>query len=366
VRILAYEHFSALGAAAPPDLRAEGGAMLAALATDLARAGHEVWTILGPGPVSPVLRLLRKAGIRVMPVPPGVPTDASSPASKTFGPNGFLGRETFQEALADVEAAWIVAPESGGCLESLAVATLAGGKRLLGTSAAAIRLAASKLRTASRLRDAGLPVVPTLEMPGPSLPPEAAGWRFPLVVKPDDGVGCEGVGLAGAELEPAWRRARRHSASVVVQPYLEGVAASVSVLVAAGGRAFPLALQGQDVNVGPEFSYRGGEVPLGSLEADRARDAARAACAAVGGLAGLVGVDLVLTPAGPVVLEINPRLTTSYVGLRRITRENLATLALRALEGDLPERVVWEGGVRFTSSGAVTEHRVPVPRRSAG
>jgi predicted ATP-grasp superfamily ATP-dependent carboligase len=43
---------------------------------------------------------------------------------------------------------------------------------------------------------------------------------------------------------------------------------------------------------------------------------------------GYAGIDLILTAGGPVILEINPRLTTSYVGLRQATGENPATLML--------------------------------------
>jgi predicted ATP-grasp superfamily ATP-dependent carboligase len=45
-------------------------------------------------------------------------------------------------------------------------------------------------------------------------------------------------------------------------------------------------------------------------------------------------VDLVATASGPVVLEINPRLTTSYCGLRPALHLNAAELVLRLLRRD--------------------------------
>jgi predicted ATP-grasp superfamily ATP-dependent carboligase len=48
---------------------------------------------------------------------------------------------------------------------------------------------------------------------------------------------------------------------------------------------------------------------------------------------GYVGVDLVLTGDGPVVLEINPRLTTSYCALRPALGLNTAALVLDLLKG---------------------------------
>ena len=45
---------------------------------------------------------------------------------------------------------------------------------------------------------------------------------------------------------------------------------------------------------------------------------------AVPGLRGYIGIDLVITELGPIVMEINPRLTEAYVGLRQSLRFNPA------------------------------------------
>src|SRR5207237_10692235 len=75
------------------------------------------------------------------------------------------------------------------------------------------------------------------------------------------------------------------------------------------------------------FRYLGGRLPLPPELARRAADVARRAVDAVAGLAGYVGVDVVLGDAADgsrdCVIEINPRLTTSYVGLRTMTDGNL-------------------------------------------
>jgi predicted ATP-grasp superfamily ATP-dependent carboligase len=82
-----------------------------------------------------------------------------------------------------------------------------------------------------------------------------------------------------------------------------------------------LALTGLQVNAWPDTEGR-----LTGLAA-RIADA-------VPSLWGYVGVDLVLTADGPVVLEINPRLTTSYAGIRRALQVNVAAMVLGLLEGD--------------------------------
>jgi len=61
-------------------------------------------------------------------------------------------------------------------------------------------------------------------------------------------------------------------------------------------------------------------------------DLAKRAIAAIPGLWGYVGIDVVLTQRGPVVLEVNPRLTTSYAGLRAALDINPARLVLDLLD----------------------------------
>jgi len=57
---------------------------------------------------------------------------------------------------------------------------------------------------------------------------------------------------------------------------------------------------------------------------------------AIPGLWGYVGIDVLLTAAGPVVVEVNPRLTTSYAGLHAAIGVNPAELVLGLLDGREP------------------------------
>ena len=81
---------------------------------------------------------------------------------------------------------------------------------------------------------------------------------------------------------------------------------------------------------------------------------------------GYVGVDIVLgdAPDGSAdwVIEINPRLTTSYVGLRALARGNLAGVLLAVVQREaLPELGWHEGTVAWSADGAVTRGPAPVP-----
>jgi predicted ATP-grasp superfamily ATP-dependent carboligase len=54
-------------------------------------------------------------------------------------------------------------------------------------------------------------------------------------------------------------------------------------------------------------------------------------------------------------MEINPRLTTSYVGLRALADANLAEVVLRVAGGELVPPLTWrDGSVRFAADGTVT------------
>src|SRR5205814_157736 len=101
-------------------------------------------------------------------------------------------------------------------------------------------------------------------------------------------------------------------------------------------------------------SYRGGETPIDHAEA--ARQLALAAVSSIEGLHGWVGVDLVIDDdERPVIIEINPRPTTSYIGLRR--RYPPGALAAAWLSGDAPGTSGSQTGpprlVRFDASGNV-------------
>lgn len=319
------------GAPLPDGLLSEGLAMLEALLSDLGETGgRRILTTIDDRLSPPLPR-----GVEVIPVAAG----SHEPA--------------FRKLAAAASHAWIIAPETGGRLARLTELAERLGATPVGSSAAAVRLTSDKLALSRRLAGAGLPVPRTWPSAETAIALSELG--FPLVAKPVAGAGCEGVGLArdAAELEAALARARAGGRSAVVQEYIEGEAASASILCATG-RAQPLSLNAQDVRVGPSFAYGGGGVPLHHPLADRALAVACRACETIPGLAGYVGVDLVLSPGGPFVIEINPRLTTAYIGLRAATDQNVAEMILEAVErGRLPEAPRLERAVRFTSSGTV-------------
>jgi len=343
VRILVYEFASGGGLAgrdAAPllaSLSREGAAMRSALVTDLsAIGGHEIVTT---------------ADARVRPdLPAGVEV--------VILPAGDRAREAMLDRLIDgVDGVWLIAPETDRCHERLAARVERKGKTVLGACADAIGRASDKARLARRLADVGVNCPHTRAL-GRNVDPAraAAAIGYPIVVKPARGAGSQGLGLARGpgELRRAVDTARRATTAgtVVLQQYVRGAAASVSLL-ANGRDAVAVTVNAQTIAAPPRFSYRGGETPFDHPSAPRAIAAALDACRALPGLRGFVGVDVVLTGAGVSVIEVNPRLTTAYLGVRAAVDENVAALALAACAGALPAAPRLRRRVRFTAAGAV-------------
>ncbi|MCJ7721336.1 ATP-grasp domain-containing protein, partial [Candidatus Bathyarchaeota archaeon] len=70
---------------------------------------------------------------------------------------------------------------------------------------------------------------------------------------------------------------------------------------------------------------------------------------AVNGLKGYVGVDMILTEEEPIVIEVNPRITTSYIGLKRAAKFNTAQAIVDAvIRRKLPTNVHYRGYAFFS------------------
>jgi hypothetical protein len=277
-------------------------------------------------------------------------------------PAGHDPAPALRAAARQADAALVIAPETAGVLERLSRIVETAGCRLLGSPPAAVRLAADKIATARLLGAAALPAPETRLVRFATAGATLARRSPPFVLKPRDGAGSAGVMVVRrrSEVGGALRRLRAATDrdDFILQQYVEGTPASASLLVGAApsGVILPLALGRQRLRGGRTPKYTGGEIPLRHPGAGAAlrigMAAARALARRAGGLRGFIGIDLVLRDGEAFVIEINPRLTTSYLGLRRILPHNLADLIRRAATGRrLPAAVIPAGTCRFSSSG---------------
>ncbi len=226
--------------------------------------------------------------------------------------------QQWQEIMAEIECAIIIAPENDNTLYKLTKIADQSGCDLIGCTAEAVKITSSKILTFELLVNNSIPCIPTWSY-SKELAHQENGW----VIKPDDGVG--GVDCYYFEqlneLE-TYINGLPIEQSQIIQPYISGVSGSLSLLCC-DGQAKVIGCHKQ------LFEFNQGKGRLKGLIVNGLHDhltgftgLANQITTAIPGLWGYVGVDFIMTEGGPCVLEINPRLTTSYVGLRKSLKRN--------------------------------------------
>ncbi len=315
MRLLVFEFITGgglIGAPLPPLLLREGGMMRDALLADVADFSEVA------------VSLTRD---------PRCAWPLSNGAMKRIEPHiDENGMTLYQRALADVDVVWPIAPESDHALAQLAALARTAGKMVMLSDAATLAICASKYATARVLRAAGVNVVPTFRESDP-----LASWPGPWLSKRDVGAGGEGMRLWPNRSAALQVLCSDSQYPCVIQPWCPGENLSLS-LFCGNGAALLLAVNRQHV------SWHHNGVVLDGLsvnalprESEDFQALARQIAQALPGLWGYIGVDVIRSEAGALtVLEINPRLTTSYCGLRDALGINVAKLALQQMQDDVP------------------------------
>jgi len=250
----------------------------------------------------------------------------------------------FKEMVERADQILLIAPECDGILAKRSRLVLDAGKPLLGSLPAAIELTGDKWAMARHFADHQVPTPLPTEILGNG----SDALPFPMVCKPRHGAGSQATYLVHDENELTYARAKARtelpSQDLIGQPFAPGVPASITFLIGPN-QMLALVPGEQQLSREGRFHYLGGRWPLPQPLAQRAQVLGRKAIGTVEGLFGLVGVDLVLghveDGSGDFVIEINPRPTTSYIGLRQLAEENLADLFLRVVGGEKETSVRW-------------------------
>ena len=266
--------------------------------------------------------------------------------------------ETAWLARACAAADWtlLIAPETGGALLSRCRQVEEAGGRLLSPAAAVVAIASDKQATAELLAARGVPV------PRGKLIQEPAdladlGHLLPAVVKPNDGCGSQGIRILRSSDELKRLIIDR---PLRMEEYVPGLAASVAIIGGSAG-LWSLPACGQRLKQDGSFAYQGGRLPMAGNLAIRATRLAEAAIRAMPQARGYLGVDLVLGTgtdgSDDRVIEVNPRLTTSYVGLRAASLTNLAAAMLDAAQGKAPDLRFGAEKIEFHADGRIAASR---------
>jgi predicted ATP-grasp superfamily ATP-dependent carboligase len=338
LHILLYEHISSGGLAGedlPASILSEGFAMLNTATADFQAAGHDVTVLLDS-------RLaIYGAALKTKNM---LAASTKEDAKKTL-------LKTSKEANATL----VIAPESDQVLSSIVTQLEYNNVQSLNCSPKAIEKVSNKANLQTYAASLGLPVPETLLLSSTATTQEITAaitrhLQFPVILKPTDGTSCSGLSVidSPSQISTAVNKIKKFSADkqFIAQQFVEGVAVSVSV-ISNGHQALPISLNRQSLVLkAPEAdsAYSGGEVPFESTIKEAAYSVAKKVVESTDGLNGYIGVDLVLTADTAFILDLNPRLTTSYVGLSKVACFNIAQAIVDAVvNGKLPEAPTLSG-----------------------
>jgi len=210
----------------------------------------------------------------------------------------------------------------------------------IGCGAMNAALCANKVRTAQILKSHGIPV------PGGA----TAGTR---VVKPVHGCGAQGVRLTSSapgegEFSQEYIKGEHFSASLVGNRIVGD-----ACLYFSGSPPVSLAVNRQFIEIGDDgaFRYRGGETPVHPEREQEILDVTTKTIAVLG-CQGYCGVDVVVADK-VYVIDVNPRITTSLVGIAACMEEEIARILVDASFGKPVSPIHLTGSVRFDTHGKV-------------
>ncbi|MDI1300076.1 ATP-grasp domain-containing protein [Methylotenera sp.] len=250
--------------------------------------------------------------------------------------------DCFKNMLTQVDLVWLIAPESNGTLLKLSELCYEADVIFLGCEFDSTLIGTSKSLAYEALKEAQIFTIPTI-----------AGDEFILdetfsaaqslqtlscsrwVAKPKDGAGCDGITVFD-DLQKlmAWLKQDDRYLNYIIQPYQQGIAASLSMLCRAG-KGWLLSCNEQHISFDSDtFSLNG--VAVNGMQAywQRFETLARKVAKMLPDAAGYMGIDVIVDVENDkiYVVEINPRLTTSYVGLREAIGHNPAKLILESIK----------------------------------
>ncbi len=238
--------------------------------------------------------------------------------------------QQISQRLCDFDVFWPIAPETDGVLSDLAKLAVSCSAKMCLSSPGAVAVCSDKLKTIQCLQANNIAVVETAVL---SLSYRFTGQK--VVIKPVDGVGCEQSYQLASEQEVFEVMNRLVCLEdYIIQPYIEGKAMSLSCLFK-NGRAWLLCCNEQVVraqNKRLELQKCIVNIPVNDLQ--KIQRLVQQIAEALPELWGYIGIDVIDSKQeGLLVLEINPRLTSSYAGIFPATGINVAEQTLKMFSG---------------------------------
>jgi predicted ATP-grasp superfamily ATP-dependent carboligase len=317
MKILVFEYISGGGfnkQKLPDSLAREGRLMLQALLDNLSRiSGMELVVMLD----SRVNGSVSTTGINAVIINPE-----------------HNSHEEFARLAQHCDAVWPIAPEFDNILQTLCHSVELMGKILLTSPARAVAITGNKFNTYQHLKQHHIATVPTRKLKyrrgfirTTRINPRLHDGEW--MIKPVDGAGCADSYLITDPKDVELMLTRK--GQYVIQPHIQGKKTSLSCLFRRG-KGWLLCANLQQFNI-INRQYHLAEIivnhhPDPGVYQNVLDNIARA----LPELWGYAGIDLIETNDELLVLEINPRLTTSFVGIYAALGINVAEKVLQLLE----------------------------------
>ena len=242
---------------------------------------------------------------------------------------GETALDFFSDIIPKIDLVWVIAPEINSELERFHIASQK--KLWIGSDLQAIRLASNKLETKKYLKS--LNINTPDEITFESLRKKN---YTKAVYKPIDGAGTTDTYKIENKKNIISTLNKKRSC-FFLEEWIEGKAYSVSLNCRLSGfDVLSISKQHITLNHSGKLFYEGVE-PVESKMFKKLRESIlpilHLIVSNITGLRGFIGIDFILKENSQLsIIEINPRLTCSYIGLSQYNKDNTAVKILNAFE----------------------------------
>ena len=256
----------------------------------------------------------------------------------------------YTDCVRDSNYCFVIAPESSSILYDLTKIVKNNNKKLLSIDLKGVKLGASKLETYKFFiaNEMSTPKSYRIPFKGRFLDLDFVLQKFDqlnssIVIKPDDGVGSESIFYFEKKDDilnffESSNKIFDTNRKYIIQEYIEGDPMSVSII---NDQPYEktienipkiLSINAQNLQITDftkDSAYLGGSTPIDQFEQLKIQIEDILKCVDLSAFKGYFGIDFVKKADNSLsFIEINPRLTTSYVGIRNVLEFNPMELLL--------------------------------------
>jgi predicted ATP-grasp superfamily ATP-dependent carboligase len=274
----------------------------------------------------------------------------------------------YKQCLEKANYCFIIAPEFSNILYKLTKIALNYQKNIYSIGLEGINLGASKLKTYKFFKDYNLSTPKTYPIQIKDgkinfdfIYEKLEEYHVPFIIKPEDGVGAESIYYfqSKKELELFFSKKvipLNTNRNYILQEFIQGTDLSVSIINnpledKLTNKLSILSINSQNIGFKGSFGasyYLGGYTPINQYAFVKKKLESLLEKVDLHHFKGIFGIDFVKTLDNEIYfIEINPRLTTSYIGIRNIMNQNPLIMLEQAYEKKITFKIKHTGFSEF-------------------